>query len=90
MRLDTVLFKVDKGRSELQAEVRGHCDEGKDHAVEIQLELLDASGQTVAWVKGKGGIEEGDDGTVKAKQKLPAEQLARLSAFRLTLKAWPD
>jgi serine/threonine-protein kinase len=90
VRLDTVLFKVDKGRSELQAEVRGHCDEGKDHAVEIQLELLDASGQTVAWVKGKGGIEEGDDGTVKAKQKLPAEQLARLSAFRLTLKAWPD
>jgi serine/threonine-protein kinase len=90
VRLDTVLFKLDRGKTELQAEVAGHCAEGKDHTVEIQLEMLDGFGQTVTLLKGKGGIEEDENGTVKAKQKLAADQLARIASFRLTFQARPD
>ena len=90
VQLDTVRFKLDRGRSELQAEVAGRCGEGKDHTVEVQLELLDASGQTVAWLKGKGGIEEGDRGTIKTKVKLSSDQLARITQFRLSFQARPD
>jgi len=90
VRLETVRFRLDRSKTEVQAEVAGRCSEGKDQAVEVQIELLDAGGQTIASLRGKGGIEENESGTIKAKQRLAPDQVARLSQFRLTFQTRPD
>jgi serine/threonine protein kinase len=90
VRLDTVRFKLDRSKTEVQAEVEGYCSDGEDHAVEVQIELLDAGGQTIGWLRGKGGIEEDERGTIKAKQRLAPDGVARLSQFHLTFQARPD
>ena len=90
VHLDSVLFKADKAKGELQAEVAGRCLKGKDHTIDVQIELLDASAHTVASLKGHGGIEEGDKGTIKAKQRLSAADVDRITQFRLTFQAKPD
>jgi hypothetical protein len=90
VRLRTVRFKIGRGKGELSAEVEGECGDGHDQVVEVELELLDAGGQTLGWLKGKGTIEENDRGTVKAKQWLDQEQLSRITQFRLTFQTRPD
>lgn len=90
MRLDTVRFKLDKSRTELHIEVAGYCSKGHDQTVDVQLELLDADGQTIALVTAKGGIEEKDTGTIKGKQRLTPDQVAKISQFRLSFQAKKD
>jgi serine/threonine-protein kinase len=88
--LDTVQFKFVAKNAELQLEVEGHCREGKDQAVDVELELLDHSGKTVAVLKGRGTIEEDDTGKIRAKQHLTQSVVASIAAFRLTFQTQPD
>ena len=88
--LQTVTFKFLPRNVELQAEVQGYCRKGKDHAVDVELELLDQGGQTVAVLKGRGTIEEKDTGKIRAKQRLTQGVVASVAAFRLTFQARPD
>jgi hypothetical protein len=88
VRLDTVRFDLDGG--ELRAEVEGSCGEGQDHAVAVEIELLDAAGQPVGTLKGDGAIDEGEDGTIAVTQKLARGQVAKVSQFRLVFQAKPE
>jgi serine/threonine-protein kinase len=86
----TATFKFVAKSSELQVEVAGRCDEGKDQAVDIQVELLDASGAAITTIKGRGGIEEEDEGKIRAKQHLTQSVVASIARFRLTFQTQPD
>jgi serine/threonine protein kinase len=88
--LRTVTFRFNRKNSELQAEVAGRCDEGKDHAVDVQLTLIDQSGDTIATLKGRGTIEEEDDGKIRAKQHLTQNVVSSVASFRITFQARPD
>jgi hypothetical protein len=88
--LHSVTFKFTPKNSELQAEVAGYCSKGKDHNVEVQLALVDRDGTTVAVLKGRGDIEEKDQGRIRAKQHLTQSVVASITSFRLTFQAWPD
>jgi len=88
--LDSVTFKFVPKNAELQAEVQGHCQEGKDQAVEVRLELFDQSGQVVAVLMGRGSIEEDDTGKIRAKQHLTQSVVGSIAAFRLTFQTQPD
>ena len=88
--LQSARFKFDPRKAELQAEVEGYCQEGKDQAVEVQIEMLDAAGETLGRLSGKGTIEENETGAVKAKQRLTDALVARITQFRLTFQAKPD
>jgi hypothetical protein len=88
--LDSVTFKFVSKNAELQAEVQGHCQEGKDQAVEVRLELFDQRGQVVAVLMGRGSIEEDDTGKIRAKQHLTQSVVGSIAAFRLTFQTQPD
>ncbi len=88
--LRTVTFKFNPKNAELQAEVAGHCGNGEDYAVDIQLALLDQAGDVLATLKGRGSIEEGDDGKIRTKQHLTQSVVSSITSFRLTFQARPD
>lgn len=84
---DTARFRVDKGL--LTAEVHASCDEGEDQEVHLTVELLDETGTLISTMRGKGGVEEEDDATIKVRAA-GGNGLQNVRWFTLRATTQPD
>ena len=84
-----VRFKVlPKGDLEVQLEVR--CAKGHDQSLNWEVVVLGEAGEPLAKVEGEEGIDEGDQATMRKKQKLAPGLLAAARGFRVRLRSADD
>jgi len=76
--------------SKLQASVLAFCDEGKDQLVNLEITLLDASGQTVGVLSGKGKVEEEEKAKIKLDAPVPTDKQADIASFQIAVASRPD
>jgi hypothetical protein len=88
IRLRSIRFTGSE--SKLHASVLAVADEGKDQIVKLEITLLDANGQTVGVLKGKGKVEEEDKAKIKADAPLPTDRQVDIANFQVAVSAYPD
>jgi serine/threonine protein kinase len=77
-----VKFKFSRG--ELSADLDMHVAKGHDLNIDVEVTVYDEEGTVLATLAGKDGIEEGDDGTITAKKKVPEALVKQVAYFRVT------
>jgi serine/threonine protein kinase len=85
----TAQFKSGK-LDEVETLLEFQCAKGHDQSVTYSVALLDASGASLATLKGKKTIEEKDKATFKHKQPLPPGTLDNIRAFTVTFTSASD
>jgi hypothetical protein len=86
--LRTIEFKVSE--TKLSATALVFCDKGKDQKVDLQITLLDAEGNRVALITGKGKVEEKQKNKIRFGSKVEPGLLDAVDSFQVTLQTYPD
>ena len=81
-------FRLATGQ--LQTEVYAICAESEDQEVSVTLQLLDELGMPLATLNVRGGVEEEDHATLKARARVPERTLALVRSFTVQASTKPD